>query len=150
MEDAERHCHQLQENNSHAASEKKRLSEEIGVLNSQLSESKTRASELRNKQRQIRDKFNEAIQEQQDLYKRSQNFYEASMRDLRKEKEKRLAESAKINNAVEKGFQKRQELMKCLQELRNQMEREHRLSNWLNSVFRQPFLTGCPRGGNHH
>ncbi|KAF4504704.1 hypothetical protein G6O67_008120 [Ophiocordyceps sinensis] len=127
LEDAERHCHQLQENDSHMASENQRLSGEVETLRVQLSESQTRATELRNRQRQVRDKLNEAVQEQQDLYKRSRAFYEESMSALRKENEQRVADSTKIDEALEKGRQKREEMMRCLQELRDKMDRENRL-----------------------
>ncbi|KAM4062907.1 hypothetical protein HRG_007724 [Hirsutella rhossiliensis] len=137
LEDAERHCHQLEENYSHRTSENQRLSGEVETLRSQLFESQTRATELRDKQRQIRDKLNEAIHEQQDLYKRSQTFYEDSMSELRKENEKRVAESTKVDEALEKGRQKREEMMRCLQELRDKMDRENRLKEETISELRR-------------
>lgn len=149
LENAERQCHQLEENDSHMMNENQRLSDEVEALHGQLSESQARATELREKQRQIRDKLNEAIQEQQDLYKRSQTFYEDSLSELRRENEKRVADSTKIDEALEKGRRKREEMMGCLQELRAKTDLEHRLSDLSTSCLYELLTDFLSRGRDH-
>ncbi|PNY29151.1 Uncharacterized protein TCAP_00922 [Tolypocladium capitatum] len=119
---------QLEENDSRNTTENKRLGSEVEELRDQLSESKTRATALEEKHQRYRLKLNEAIKEQQALFLRSRAFYEESLSELRKENEKRHTDSNEIEKALENSRQKREEMKRCLEEFRGEMERESRHS----------------------
>ncbi|POR31475.1 Uncharacterized protein TPAR_08304 [Tolypocladium paradoxum] len=128
LHDIQHRHQQLEETDSQNTSENRRLGNEIEELRDQLCESKTRATALEEKHRQYRLKLNEAIKEQQALFLRSRAFYEESLSELRKENEKRVTDSNLIDKALEDSGQKREEMKRCLEEFRGEMERESRLN----------------------
>lgn len=131
LHDIEHRNRQLEEKDSQNTTENSRLGNEVEELHDQLSESKTRATALEEKHRRYRLKLNEAIKEQQALFLRSRAFYEESLSKLRDENEKRVTDSNLIDKALENSRQKREEMKRCLEEFRGEMERESRLSEFV-------------------
>lgn len=115
---------QLQEESGRTAECNKQLEREIESLQAHILESKGRVTEFENKTRRYRDKINEAITEQQNLWHRSKGFHATSMAEIEKDHQHRMAESKKIEEALGVSRQKRDEMKRCLGELRNNMDQE--------------------------
>ncbi|GJN82141.1 hypothetical protein PLIIFM63780_005678 [Purpureocillium lilacinum] len=115
---------QLQEESGRTAECNKQLEGEIESLQAHILESKGRVTEFENKTRRYRDKINEAITEQQNLWHRSKGFHATSMAEIEKDHQHRMAESKKIEEALGVSRQKRDEMKRCLGELRNNMDQE--------------------------
>ncbi|KAF7545449.1 hypothetical protein G7Z17_g9163 [Cylindrodendrum hubeiense] len=116
----QKRCQELEHQENQSADENRRLNGEIDSLQGQLEESKKHADELKDKYRACRSKLNEAIAEHQALFKRSREFYQATKQELEKEK----SHGATINDAIEIGRKKHEELKSRLGELRAQAEQE--------------------------
>lgn len=137
---AQKRCQELEHQEHQAAGENHRLNGEIESLQEQLEASKKHAEGLKDKYRTCRSKLNEAISEQQALFQRSRELYQATRKELEEEKSSLAADSLAIDNAIEIGRKKREEMKICLDELRTQAEREgHR------SMHPIPFVSNAPR-----
>ena len=135
LHDIEDSHRQLQENDAQSTTENERLTKEVEELRDQLFESKTLTKTLKEKHERIRRKLNEAIQEQQALFTRSRAFYEESKGNLQKEHERRATDAKVIEEALEKSRLKRDDMKRCLQDLRGEMERECRLSEFCSPPY---------------
>ncbi|KAL6409679.1 hypothetical protein AUP68_06067 [Ilyonectria robusta] len=121
---ARKRCQELEHQENQATGENHRLNGEIKSLQEQLEASQKHAEGLKDKYRTCRSKLNEAISEQQALFQRSRELYRATRKELEEEKSSRVADSLAVDNAIEIGRKKREEMRICLDELRTQAERE--------------------------
>ncbi|PTB68982.1 hypothetical protein BBK36DRAFT_1166854 [Trichoderma citrinoviride] len=112
----------LLEKDTRVQGDNKTLSVELTTLRQQLSEEKKQRELVDDRHRACRDKLNEAIMEQQELFVRSRAFYEEMMDELRKENARKTLDSDAVDKALESSRQKRDEMKRCLEEYRMQME----------------------------
>lgn len=114
----------LLEEDTRVVGDNKNLSSELTSLRQQLSEEKKRGEIVNDKHRAYRSKLNEAIKEQQDLFLRSRAFYQETMDQLRKDNASKTTASDVVDKALESSRKKREEMRKCMEEYRMQMEKD--------------------------
>ncbi|KAJ6442053.1 acetate--CoA ligase [Purpureocillium lavendulum] len=117
---------QLQEKTGRSAEHSKNLERDIESLQAELSGTRERATEFEERTRRYRGKINETITEQQNLWKRSRDFHTMTMTDLQQDRENRMSESKRLEEALEVSRHKREEMSKCLEELRGHMDHERK------------------------
>ncbi|TFB06629.1 hypothetical protein CCMA1212_000661 [Trichoderma ghanense] len=127
----------LLEEDSRVAGDNKTLNEELTTLRQQLSEEKKQRELVDDRHRACRDKLNEAIKEQQELFVRSRAFYEEMMAELRKENARKTLDSDAVEKALESSRQKRDEMKRCLEEYRMQMEEAIKQKNQAVSELKE-------------
>ncbi|KAK5995138.1 hypothetical protein PT974_03533 [Cladobotryum mycophilum] len=114
----------LQDDDSRVIGENKTLSNEIESLRNELSESKSRSETLADKYRTYKSRLSEAIREQKDLFISCRNQYQEMIGQLRKESERKIVDSEAVDKALDESRKKREEMKKCIGELRVQTQRE--------------------------
>ncbi|PHH62509.1 hypothetical protein CDD81_7082 [Ophiocordyceps australis] len=127
LEEMKNKLNELREKDSYQSNENKELKDQIDALSQELSSSASKTRALEERYCAYRLKLNDAIREQQDLYKRSKVLHQESMNELQNEKQKRIRGSEAIDKALEHARQKREEMRRCSDELRIQMEYESRV-----------------------
>lgn len=127
-------CETLQQEGSQAACETQRLTGEVQGLREKLSSSQGQTSELKERYSVCKKKLNEAIKEQQDLFQRSRGFYDDMIKQLEEEKSIRESKSKVIDQALENSNKKREELRRCFQESRKQMQSQAHESEFQNHL----------------
>ncbi|KAK4073632.1 hypothetical protein Trihar35433_3106 [Trichoderma harzianum] len=114
----------LFENNNQVTKEKERLGSELTSLKEQLSEEKKQGKLANDKCDAYRRKLNETIREQGVLFRRAETYYKDTMDQLRKENEHKTASSEAVDEALKNSLKIREEMKKCTDEYRTQMEQD--------------------------
>ncbi|PTB56033.1 hypothetical protein M431DRAFT_82529 [Trichoderma harzianum CBS 226.95] len=114
----------LFENNNEVTKEKERLGSELTCLKEQLSEEKKQGKLANDKCDAYRRKLNETIREQGVLFRRAETYYKDTMDQLRKENEHKTASSEAVDEALKNSLKIREEMKKCTDEYRTQMEQD--------------------------
>ncbi|PHH82375.1 hypothetical protein CDD82_6210 [Ophiocordyceps australis] len=118
---------ELREKDSHQSNENTELKNRVEALSQDLSNSASKTRALEERYCAYRLKLNDAIREQQDLYRRSKAMHQESIEELQNEKQKRIKGSEAFDKAFEHARQKREEMRRCTDELRIEMQYESRL-----------------------
>lgn len=121
----------LFENNNQVTKEKERLGSELTSLKEQLSEEKKQGKLANDKCDAYRRKLNETIREQGVLFRRAETYYKDTMDQLRKENEHKTASSEAVDEALKNSLKIREEMKKCTDEYRTQMEQDVKRSKAL-------------------
>ncbi|PNP60223.1 hypothetical protein THARTR1_00247 [Trichoderma harzianum] len=124
LADVQKRYNTLHENNNKVAGEKERLTSELTSLKEQLSEEKKQGKLAKDKHDSYRRKLNETIGEQGALFRRAESYYNDTMDQLRKENERRTASSDEVDEALKNSLKIREEMKRCMNEYRMQMEKD--------------------------
>ncbi|KAL6827668.1 hypothetical protein V8C40DRAFT_202563 [Trichoderma camerunense] len=114
----------LFEDNNQVTKEKEGLVSELTSLKEQLSEEKKQGKLANDKCDAYRRKLNETIKEQGVLFRRAETYYKDTMDQLRKENEHKTASSEAVDEALKNSLKIREEMKKCTDEYRMQMEQD--------------------------
>ncbi|KHO01727.1 uncharacterized protein MAM_00728 [Metarhizium album ARSEF 1941] len=134
--DIEEKLKNSEEKTAHALLENSTLSQTLSATQEELRSSKKRDEIVTEKYRIYRAKLNEAILEQQRLFVQAKEFYQDSIQKLRQENETRVAETKAIETALTNSSEKREQMRRCLDELRSGLEKEVESRNAEISVLR--------------
>ncbi|KAL7938545.1 hypothetical protein V8C35DRAFT_319715 [Trichoderma chlorosporum] len=117
-------CKKLSENSVQVTAEKEGLASELTSLREELSEEKKQGKLANEKFDAYRHKLNETIKEQGVLFRRAQAYYQDTMGELREENARKTASSDTIDKALKSSLKIREEMKKCTEEYRIQMEKD--------------------------
>ncbi|KAK4077139.1 uncharacterized protein Triagg1_4106 [Trichoderma aggressivum f. europaeum] len=124
LSDAQKRYNALLENNNKVAEEKEGLASELTSVKEQLSEEKKQGKLAKDKYDSYRRKLNETIGEQGVLFRRAETYYKDTMDQLQKENERKTASSDAVDEALKNSLKIREEMKKCMDEYRMQMQKD--------------------------
>ncbi|OAA51844.1 hypothetical protein NOR_00437 [Metarhizium rileyi] len=122
--DCEQQLKDSEEKNAAIVLENSTLVQESATIKEEVRSSKERAAILTEKSKTYRAKLNEAILEQQRLFIQAKEFYHDSIEKLRQENDARVLETKAIEAALTNSREKREQIKRCMDELRSGLEKE--------------------------
>ncbi|TWU77732.1 hypothetical protein ED733_008530 [Metarhizium rileyi] len=122
--DCEQQLKDSEEKNAAIVLENSTLVQESATIKEEVRSSKERAAILTEKSKTYRAKLNEAILEQQRLFIQAKDFYHDSIEKLRQENDARVLETKAIEAALTNSREKREQIKRCMDELRSGLEKE--------------------------
>ena len=124
IEEVERRCKKVEEQQSMVAEQNKEFCSEVESLRRELLESKQKAAQVGEKYKTYKEKINDAITEQQDLYKRTRAYYQHMLEELEQEKSRQDAKATEIDKALKVSRQKREQMKETFEVLQTQTQEQ--------------------------